>query len=93
MGSYNNNFLHQDAIDGGDAHGVCRVEVRVVEDEWRGVPDAAPAGGERGGAHGVLDGEAGDAAPAEVVGESADAVHAVIGLPIRGGEGSVHGDG
>ena len=57
------------------------------------MPDAAPAGGERGGAHGVLDGEAGDAAPAEVVGEGADAVHAVTGLPIRGGEGSVHSDG
>lgn len=69
------------------------VEVRIVEDERRRMPDAAPAGGERGGAHGVLDGEVGDDFPAEVVGEGADAVLTVVGLPGRGGEGSVHGDG
>jgi hypothetical protein len=44
--------------------------VLVVEDERRRMPEAAPAGGERVCAHGVLDGEAGYDTPAEVVGSA-----------------------
>lgn len=40
-------------VGGGDE------EVRIAEDEGGGAPEAAPAGGESGGARGVADGEAG----------------------------------
>ena len=54
----------EDAVGGSNARRlVVGVEVRVVDDERRRMPDAAPAGGERGCAHGVLDGEAGDDVP------------------------------
>lgn len=81
--------VDEDAGDGGDALWVAGgEEVGVAEDKWGGVPDAAPAGGERGGEEGVLDGEAGDDAAEDLVGEGADAVLAVvIGGGVVGGEG------
>lgn len=53
-----------------------REEVGVVEDERSGEPDGAPAVGQRGGARGVLDGEARDDVAEERVGEAAEAVGA-----------------
>ena len=72
-------------IDGAAVHLVRREEVAVVEDKRSEAPEAAPARGERGGAGGVLDGEAGDDVAEEVVVEGADAVLAVVAR--RGGEG------
>jgi hypothetical protein len=46
------------------------------------MPEAEPAGGERGGAHGVLDGEAGDDVPAEVVGEAVMRSSPSLGSPV-----------
>ena len=60
-----------------------REEVGIAEDERRGAPERASAGGVHGGAHDVLDGEASNDVSQELVGEAADAVDAVGG----GGEG------
>ncbi|BAS72986.1 Os01g0595725, partial [Oryza sativa Japonica Group] len=86
---------------GGERRGdVARSEAAVVEVERDGGPDAAPAGGDRGGAGGVLGGEARDDPAEERVGEPADAVLFVqredggrVGgggrrrVRVRGGEG------
>lgn len=86
---------------GGERRGdVARSEAAVVEVERGGGPDAAPAGGDRGGAGGVLGGEARDDPAEERVGEPADAVLFVqredggrVGgggrrrVRVRGGEG------
>lgn len=61
-------------------------EVRVGEGERRAAPDGAPAAGERGGARGVLGGEAGDDVAEEREGKGADAVFGVVG-----GEGAERG--
>jgi hypothetical protein len=58
-----------------------RKEASVGEDEGHRTPDAAPARGERAGAHGVLGSEAGDDVPQDLVGKAADAVDAVLGCP------------
>jgi hypothetical protein len=70
----------EDAVNGGDARVLAAggEEVRVVEDKRRGAQDVAPPRGEHGGAHGVLDGEAGNDVAEELVGEGADAVLAVV---------------
>lgn len=62
--------------------------VGVDEDERRGAPETSPARGERGGAGPVLDGEAGDDAEEDVVGEAADMAYsvAVFGI-LSGGAG------
>lgn len=58
----------------------------VDEDEWRRVPDVAPARGEHSGARGILDGEAGDDVAEDPGEEAADAVDPVGG-PRRDGAG------
>ncbi|BAS88121.1 Os04g0208550, partial [Oryza sativa Japonica Group] len=71
-------------------------EVGVDEDERRGAPERAPAAGERGGARGVLDGEAGDDPAEERVGEGADAVDGVVRgerVEARGGGDGRVGEG
>lgn len=68
-------------------------EVVVDEDERGGAPDGAPAAGEHGGAHCVLDREARDDAAEERVWEGADAVDAVAAAGIREGrEAAVNAD-
>lgn len=73
---------------GGDGG---RNESSVVEPEWGGSPEAAPAGGEDGGAGRVLGGEARDDVAEEHVREAVDAV-IVIGGGGRGGRGCGGGD-
>uniref|UniRef100_J3LW10 CWF21 domain-containing protein n=1 Tax=Oryza brachyantha TaxID=4533 RepID=J3LW10_ORYBR len=53
-------------------------EVGVDEDEWGGAPDVTLAGGERGYAHSVLDGEEGDHPTEERVEEGAESVDIVV---------------
>jgi hypothetical protein len=90
----------EDAGDGRDearrvgAHGLAVAaevplnEVGVGEGERRAAPDGAPAAGKRGGAHGVLGGEAGDDVAENREGESAEAVLAGgVGAGARGEEG------
>ena len=62
-------------------------EVGVVEDERRGGPDAAPAPGERGGARGVLGGEARHDVGEHRVREPADAVLGAAAA-VAAGEGA-----
>jgi hypothetical protein len=68
-------------------------EVGVDEDERRRAPDPAPARGEHCGAGGVVGREAGDDVAEERVGEAADAVDAVGGGGVVGGEVGGGGDG
>ena len=77
----------------GAVVGLVRVleEVGVVEDERRGGPDAAPARGERGGAGGVLDGEAGDDVGEQRVRQAADAVLVGLGSTDDGAGGGGNG--
>lgn len=70
--------------DGGRSHS------SVVEVERSGGPEAAPAGGEGGGAGRVLGGEARDDVAEEQVGEAADAVVVIGGG--GGGQGCGGGD-
>jgi len=72
-----------------------REDVGVDEGEGHGAPEAAPARGERGGARGVLCGEARHDVPEQCVGEEADAVD-TVGWGPRGdgggeGRGGRHG--
>jgi hypothetical protein len=54
--------------------------------------NAAPPWGEHGGAHGVLDGEAGDDDMEELIGKGADAALPVALTAGNGGEGAIRSD-
>ena len=83
----------EDAGDGGDVAGVAaREEVVVLEDERCGAPNVVPAGGEHGGAGGILGGNAGHDILEKVVMKGADAVFMAT-LGAGGGEEGVLGPG